>query len=165
MMDGPEVVRGSIPSAHEKTGLFSSRTWTLVITDRRLLLAQATSELTKAAIEQARAERQDAGGGFLSQWKGQLHASMHFAERYAAMTPDAILAETAGNLALTPPEVRTVKVERKTEGGGEDSVDREHLRITLETTGGKRTFNTDDETPRLADARALLAATFGPAVR
>jgi hypothetical protein len=81
-------------------------------------------------------------------------------KRYLALNPDAIVAETPGNIVLAPSDVRAVKVERKTDRE-EDKPDRDYLRVTIEAASGKRVFNTDNEDPRAGDARALLASLFG----
>ncbi|MHB8891001.1 MAG: hypothetical protein ACYC65_03030 [Candidatus Limnocylindrales bacterium] len=50
-----ETVIGVIPTARIKTGLFSSKAYTLVFTDRRLILAEMTKQLLNAEIERSRA--------------------------------------------------------------------------------------------------------------
>ena len=159
-MTQDERVTGVIPLARTKTGMFSTKTYTLVVTDRRLIMAEATSAVMKDVAEDARASKKAEGGGFFSQWGAQIAASIHYADRYLALSPDAIAAETPGNIVLAPSDVRAVKVERKTDRE-EDKPDRDYLRVTIETTSGKRTFDTDNEDPRADDARALLASLFG----
>jgi hypothetical protein len=60
--------------------------------------------------------------------------------------------------------VRGIKVERETDRE-EDKPDRDYLRVTVETTSGKRSLETDNEDPRADEARALLASTFGSLVK
>ena len=165
MIAQDERVTGVIPAAKIKTGMFSTKAYTLVVTDRRLLLAEMTDAAVKRHVEEARAEKKAEGGGFLGQWGAQLGAALRFADRYLAMSPEVILAETPGNAALTPAELRSIKVERKKDRGGDDEPDRDYLRITIEAGSGKREFNTDGEHPKVDQARALLAATFGAIVR
>ena len=166
MLTGERIV-GVIPTARIKTGLFSKKAYTLVVTDRRMILAEMTNAALKGAIEEARATRKAEGGGFFGQWGAQIGASIDFAKRYLSMTPEAILAETPGNVALLPGDVKSIKVERKTERRNEDNIggDRDYLRITVEAQGTRREFNTDGEDPRADSARGLLAATFGQLVR
>jgi hypothetical protein len=167
MLAGERIV-GVIPTARIKTGLFSKKIYTLVVTDRRLILAEMTNDALKGAIEEARAARKAAGGGFFGQWKAQLEASISFANRYFSMPPEVIITETLGNLAFGPGDVKRIKVERKTERNNDEDhigVDRDFLRITIEAQGIKREFNTDGENPSVDAARGLLAAIFGPAVR
>jgi hypothetical protein len=160
-----ETVLGAIPDARIKTGLLRQEAWVLVLTDQRLLGARVTDDLRKHVVEQARAQAKASGSGFFGQWGAQIKASFTLAQRYCAMTPEAILAETPGNWALWPGQVSSIKVERKSRGGGDDSPDVDYLRTTIETPGGKGTCETNDDNPRQRQVQALLARTFGPVVR
>ena len=60
--------------------------------------------------------------------------------------------------------MRGIKVERKTDRE-EDKPDRDYLRVTVETTSGKRVFATDGEAPLVDQARAMMATTFGSLVK
>ena len=161
-----EVVIGVIPSAKTKTGMFSTAAYTLVVTNYRLLLARMTNDLAKENTAQVRAEAKAQGAGFFGPWGAQLKAAFAFAQRYMAMHPEAILAESPGNGFVAPSQVRQVKVERKLRSTGSDVEDSQpYLRITIETTAGKTTYDTDGETPNVNDAKLLLSRTFGPLVR
>jgi hypothetical protein len=160
-----ETVLGAIPDARIKTGLLKSEAWVLVVTDQRLLGARVTDDLIKHVIEQARAQAKASGSGFFGQWGAQINASFTLGQRYCAMTPEAILAETPGNWALWPGQISSIKVERKSRGGGDDSPDIDYLKITIETPGGEGTYETNDDNPSQREVQVLLARTFGPAVR
>jgi hypothetical protein len=161
-----EVVIGVIPSAKTKTGMFSSTAYTLVVTNYRLLFAKMTNDLVKENTAQVRAEAKAQGAGFFGQWGAQLKAAFAFAQRYLAMHPEAILAETPGNGFVAPAQVRQIKVERKwRSAGSDDDSSQPYLRITIETTAGKTTYDTDGETPGVNDAKLLLSRTFGASVR
>lgn len=161
-----ETVLGAIPDARIKIGLLKSETWVLVVTDQRLLAARVTDELVKSIAEQARARAKESGSGFFGQWGAQLKASFALGQRYCAMAPEAILAETPGNWALSPGQVSTIKVERKSRSsGGDDDSSIDYLRITIEASGGKGTYETNDDKPGQREVQALLARTFGPVVK
>jgi hypothetical protein len=161
-----ETVLGAIPDARIKIGLLKSETWVLVVTDQRLLAARVTDELVKSIAEQARAQAKESGSGFFGQWGAQLKASFALGQRYCAMTPEAILAETPGNWALSPGQVSTIKVERKSRSSsGDDDSSIDYLRITIEAAGGKGTYETNDDKPGQREVQALLARTFGPVVK
>jgi hypothetical protein len=161
-----ETVIGIIPSARMKTGFFSSKAFTLVFTDRRLILAEMTKELRNAEVERARAEAKAEGGGRLSQLGAQLKGSFSFGAQYLGADPGAILAERPGNAALAPADVRSLKIERKTRNAGsDDDFEQQFLKITIETAAGKQAYETDAEKPKLDEARALAARVFGAAVR
>jgi hypothetical protein len=160
-----ETVIGVIPTARIKTGFFSSKAVTLVFTNRRLILAEMTKDLVNAEIERSRGAAKEQGGGFLSQWSAQLKSSFSFGSQYLAADPEAILAETPGNSALGPADVRSMKIERKTRNAGSEDLEQLHLKITIETAAGKQAYDTDAEKPKLDEARAMAASVFGPAVR
>jgi hypothetical protein len=163
-----ESIIGVIPNARIKTGMFSTTMYTLVFTNYRLLMAEATKDVVARLIEQARASKKADGGGFFAQWGAQLGASIHFADHYRGLTPDQVLAESPGNGALTPADVRELKFESKSKDVGNDDspVHQDYLKITLVTAAGKKQeFNTDTEDPDVRTARAMAASVFGGAVR
>ncbi|MEI7745596.1 MAG: hypothetical protein WCK58_17810 [Chloroflexota bacterium] len=161
-----EAVIGIIPAARIKTGMFSSKTYTLVFTSVRLLLAEARKELVTAEIERARAEAKAGGSGFMGQWGAQLKTSGRFGQHYLGADPAAIIAETPGNGALTPADVRSIRIERKSRNAGsDDDFEQDYLRITIETGSAKHTFETDGEQPKADEARRLAASVFGGAVK
>ncbi len=159
-----ETVLGVIPDARMKTGFMKTERWVLVVTDQRLLGARLTDELVKYVVEQARAQAKASGSGFFGQWGAQLKAGFALSQRYNGMPPDAILAETQGNWALYPGQVSSIRVEHKSRGDVDDTTI-EYLKITIETPGGKGSYETNDDKPSQREVQALLARTFGPAVR
>jgi hypothetical protein len=162
-----ETVIGVIPAARIKTGFFSSKAFTLVFTDRRLILAETTKDLISAETERSRAAARERGGGFLSQLGAQLKSGITFGSHYLAADPATILVESPGNTALGPGDVRALRIERKTRSSGSDDdvTEQQFLKITIETAAGKQTYDTDAEKPKLDEARAMAASVFGPAVR
>jgi hypothetical protein len=160
-MQGEQVV-GVIPLARTKTGFFSSKAYTLVFTNYRLIIAEARKDLVDAEVARSRAVAKAGGSGFLGQIGAQIKASNTFGRHYMAWDPDSILAETPSNTALAPPEIRGLKVDRKSRNvGSDDDFEQEYLRITLETASGKRTYDTDAEQPDLAEARLLVDRLLG----
>ena len=161
-----ETVLGAIPHARIKTGMFTSENWVLVVTDQRLLGARVSDDLIRRIVEQARAQAKASGSGFFGQWGAQLKAGFAIGQRYSAMPPEAILAETPGNWALWPGQVGSIKVERKTRpAGGDNDITIDYVRITIEAAGGKGTYDTDDDRPNQREVQALLRRIFGPIVR
>ena len=160
-----ETVLGAIANARFKTGMFKAEKWILVVTDQRLLGARLSDEVVRGIADQARAQARASGAGFFGKWGAQLKAAFAIGQRYCAMAPEAILAETPGNWALWPGQVSAIKVERKSRSGGEDGPDLDFLKITIEAAGGKGTYDTEDDDPGQREVQALLARTFGPVVR
>jgi hypothetical protein len=139
--------------------------YVLVVTDRRLIGAKVTGDLLKQIIEEARAQAKSAGKGFFGQWGAQIGASASLGRRYSGMAPEAILAETPGNWALYPPQVRAIHVSRHDREGPDGGIMSRYLSLSIETQQGKLHYDTDTENPDRDAARAMLAHTFGPAVR
>jgi hypothetical protein len=160
-----EKVIGAIGDARIKTGFLKSEEWVLVVTDQRLLGARMTSELRKQIMEEAQARAKASGSGRLGQWGAKIKAGFAIGERYSAMTPEAVLAETPGNWALSPGQVKEIKVERKSRGGDDEGPEIRYLRITLDTPAGKRSYETNDEDPDQQEVKAMLGRAFGPVVR
>ena len=162
-MDVERVV-GYIPAVRMKTGLFGSKAYTLVFTDRRLLFAELTDRVLTRLVTDARAAAKASGGGFMGQWGAQLEAAASAGRQYLAMTPEAILAETPGNLAVTPAEVRRLEIRRESrEGSG--GLDKDCLKIRIELAGRKLDLETEAELPPRDEALAMARRAFGPAVR
>ena len=146
--------------------MFSTAAYTLVVTNYRLIFARMTNDLVKQNTERVRAEAKAGGAGFFGQWGAQLKAAFAFAQRYLDMEPAAILAESPGNGFVDPSQVRQLKVERKwRSAGSDDDNSQAYLRIIIETTAGKTTYDTDGETPNANDAKLLFSRTFGALVR
>src|SRR5450756_1321745 len=72
-------------------------TYTGVVTSQRVIFAQITSEMLKAAVQQSRDQAKAEGKGFSGQWSEQLKATWGYSQRYLTIPPQAILAETPGN--------------------------------------------------------------------
>ena len=159
-----ETVVGVISQAKRKTGLFSSTTYALVVTDRRLLLAEQTSEVAKRQAAEAKEWAQAAGKGVVGQWAASTGSGLDRGRHYLQMDPAAILAEAPGNAALGPGEVREVKVDRKVMSD-EDGAIESSLKITIKTARGDATYTAPDEKPSRDEARALLSRVFGASVR
>jgi hypothetical protein len=161
-MEG-ERVTGIVTGAKLKTGLLSSKTYTLVFTDRRLILAETTKAVASANVEAARSASKAEGKGWMGQWGAQMKAAFAFGAQYFEMDPDAIVAETPGNPVVTQADVARFKVDRKMRSNGDD--DQPYLRITIEGPAGKREFKTGSDEPSEQAVRAMAAGVFGAAVR
>jgi len=127
--------------------------------------SRLTDELAKSIAEQARAQGGASGSGFFGQLGAQLKPSFAVGQRYCAMAPEAILAETPGNWALLPGQVGSITVERKSRPEGEDGPDFDFVKDHDRGGGGKGTYETDDDRPGQREVQALLARTFGSVVR
>lgn len=86
-----------------------SKTYSLVITDRRIIFAELTKERITSMVNKARDAAKARGKGFMGQWGAQLGTSFAYHEVYWQMVPDAVLAETPGNFAIDRSEFKEAK--------------------------------------------------------
>ena len=131
-----EGVRAVIPNATLRSGFMGvkSKSYTLILTDRRVIFAQITMAMMKQLVADARDGAKPEGKGFLGQWGAQLSAYSAWAQRYLEMSPDQALAETAANFAIERSDI--TKTSMKTRHGyNEDIATSEH--VVIKTTGKK----------------------------
>ena len=97
-----ERVISVIPNARLKVGMMGLKciSYTLVLTERRIIFAEITSAMLKQAVADAREEAAGKGKGFFGQWGAQLGAYGRFAEAYLEKEPEASLAENPRNFAI-----------------------------------------------------------------
>ena len=160
-----ETVIGVIPAARIKTGLFSSKAYTLVFTDRRLLLPEMTEQAVRRGDGAELARRRRKGGGRLSPWSAQLKTSVSFGAQYLGADPAAILAETPGNTTLNPGDVRSIGVgaedAQRGLGGPRAGAPPDHHRDSrrqADLRHGQREAEAGEK-------RAIAAPAFGPVLR
>jgi hypothetical protein len=160
-MQGEQVV-GIIPAAQVKTSFFGSKTVALVFTTHRLILAEGTKELISAEIARAREAAKAGGSNVFGQIGAQLKSGSSWGMQFAGADPEAVLAQVPGNQAYAASDIKELKVDRRTRTvGGEDGIDQEFLKITLETSDGKRTYETGSEFPKVDEARRMVAWFMG----
>ncbi len=108
--------------------------YTLIMTNQRLVFAQLTPAMLKVAMESARADAKSEGGGFFKQWGAQISASFQYAEKYWQIAPDAALAETPGNFVIDRGAILKMKLHA---GMTRDEAADDPDYVTIKTTGGK----------------------------
>ena len=108
-------------------------TYTIVVTNRRMILAQMTQSLLNAAIMEAQAKAKAEGKGFFAIVKDQMAAQFRFALRYETMPPDQSLAETAGNFAIENTQITAITLKLNDSGEMEYT----EFKIIIESSGGK----------------------------
>lgn len=131
---GGETVIGVLANATQARG-FGRKTYNLVVTDQRIILAELTSKMIAAEGERVAKEAKERGENFLAQMGKRALAGVNLFERYYQMAPDAILAENKDNAAIPIAEIRSCDVDR---GEGNNLA-----RVTLQSPQGKSTFTFD----------------------
>ncbi len=152
---GQEKVLGIIPNAR-RSKLFGYDTFTLVVTEKRMILAQLTAQMLKTAVAEAQAKAKAEGKGFFAIMGEQMTAQLQYAKRYEGMSPDAALAETSGNTSMDNSSISAIDV-RIT--GDEDSTTSE-FGITIRSSAGK----TELLIPKDDRCIETLKAAFGDRV-
>ncbi len=137
-----EKVTGVIPAL--STGWLGRQSYSLIVTDHRLIFAKYSSELMKQEREKAVAGLDDKG--FFGRWKASVSSGFNFHERYYEMDPETILKEDEDNYEITPEEIESVK----TKSGNWDL---EHSKsqaneMTIKWSGGKEKFKFHQMNPK-----------------
>ncbi len=117
--------------------------FTGVITNRRMIFAQMTSEMLKDAAKIAKDQAKTEGKGFWGQWSDQLRATFAYAQRYRTMPPSAILAETQGNFAVDNNAIHEIKLKLK--DIGQRDMDLHEFEIEIASHSGKFAFRMDEK--------------------
>lgn len=133
---GAEEVIGVIGNAKKEKMLgISSDTFSLIVTSRRMIVAQLTQSMMNAAIAESQAKAKAEGKGYFGQIKDQFAAMFQYALRYESMPPDQALLETPGNFAIENMQVTSITMKLKSTGIDDDTY--EEFRMILQTPGGK----------------------------
>lgn len=131
-----EEVLGVIPNARKMKMLGAAwDTYTIVVTGRRMILAQLTQQMMNVAIAEANARAKAEGKGFFGIIGSQLSASFGFGKRYETMSPDVALTETPGNVAIDNTRITAIHISLL--GTSSSSTEWEEFRMILETMDGK----------------------------
>jgi len=130
--------------------------YTLVVTNQRAILAQRTKAVEAAAG--------GAGGGGLGRLFSRRPAAPPLGQRYLAMPPDAILAETTGNVSLAPGGIGSVEIQAG-ETPNDDAPPTRYVLIRLLGPQGDVQLFSTGEPPPIAMVRELLRPAFGPMLR
>lgn len=124
------------------------KTFSLIITDRRLIFAELTKEKITAMVNEARDAAKAEGKGFFGQWGAQLGTSFNYHQAYWQMAPEAALAETPGNFAIERPAFRGAKFKV---GATYDDGRNEPDELVIKHDGGKLTFRVNGSLGGLKD--------------
>lgn len=165
-IQAPAVVRGS--ELESVMGvMFLKKTKSLgrydsfggVVTNKRLILAQVTSDMLKDAINKARDQAKSEGKGFFEQWSEQLQASFGYIQKYLLMEPSAILSETPSNFAIDNSSIQEIKLNLK--NIGQTKLKQYEFEIEIKSNKGKYQFRMDDKNEYVT----LLRQTYGEKVK
>lgn len=132
---GGELIIGIIPAMRRKTGVLSSQTYTLVVTNRRLIFATLTADALRQAAADAAREAKEQGKGFWGRTKDTMMSQQRIYQAYMNSHPEAILVENAGNYALENSTIDTVFI--KSGRFDQDSNRQDDDELHIKTASGK----------------------------
>jgi len=133
-------------------------TYTIVVTNRRIIFARMTQAMLNAAITEAQAKAKAEGKGFFAIMKEQLAAQFQFSRRYETMNPDQALAETTGNKSLENGRITAINMKLRDSGSGE--MEYTEFRMVIDSPEGKFEFMIGED-DRFIN---LLKSTYGEKV-
>jgi len=157
--DGEQTV-GVIPNAKRMKSMGRYDSFALVVTTRRMIVAQLTSEMLTKAANDARENAKSEGKGFFAAWGAQLKTAFTYSGKYLEMPPDSIIAETPGNFALENSAISEIKVDIKKEYRG-TNVTPKDFELHIQTPSGTYTYRTDDND----NYTKLLKQVYGERVK
>ncbi len=155
-----ERLVGVVPLVRKQKSFGRMDTYTLILTESRMVFAQLTNDMMKRAAAEAQRKGKEEGKGFLARWGDQLKACMSFADRYWQMSPEAALSETKGNFALPNSSIRKVKVSGTS--SDDDDTTPAGTELKIEAVTGRYEFRVDGKPDSVKDA---LKGVFGELVR
>lgn len=157
--DGEELL-GFIPALKKKTGLFRTKTYTLVVTNRRLIFAELTNKMMQAAV--AEANEASKGKGMLARMKEAATSQQRIYSRYYNLTAEEILRENPENFALNNDEVKKVRMHIGDFYADQGNKQSDTMVIQTTREKIKLVFHYDNST---AEARKVLWRAFGNKVK
>ena len=84
-----------------------------LLTLQHLVFARLTTEMTRAASDQAKQDAKSQGKGFFGQWGAVMGANRAIVEQYYQMPVEAILRQHPDNFVVPTSQVRKVTFSRK----------------------------------------------------
>ena len=140
---GGEQVIGVIGNARKMKMLGAAwDTYALVVTNRRMILAQLTADMLNAAYKEAAERAKAEGKGFLEQWTHQMTVAFQSCPKYETMPPEYALAETNGNRAIENLRISTINMKEKS---NRDTVEFAEFIMTVQSADGKFEFHIGED--------------------
>ncbi len=144
------------PSSLKKS-LFKTESWTIIITDKRLVFAKYTPDIIKKEAMERKESAKEEGRSKIGQFFAQASASFTWYKRYYEMTVDEALKENAENFFLVPQDVINYQVkEGRTFTDSDGQVDKNPNELILNTNKGKMVFVTKSDFRQLRDSLNAL---------
>lgn len=153
-----ERVLGVIPGL--SSGFFGQRSYTMVVTDQRLIFAEFTNELMKKEHEKNMKKWKEKGEGFWSKLKTSMSSNFKFHNRYHNMHPVEILNESPNNYEIRLNDVKSAKL--RTGTYHPESEKAPTHKMIIKWNGGKEKFTFERIEPK--QVKEILTPVLGPRV-
>ncbi len=108
------------------------KTYSLIITDSRLVFAELTRDKVSAAAAGARDAARAEGKSVWRRWRAQMSAPATIHETYYQITPGEALAESPGNFAIDRSDIKELRLRT----GMVDEVRAAPDQVTIVTASG-----------------------------
>ena len=132
----------------QATGKIKTRPFTLIATNQRIILAQFSAPLMQEALVQSKSRAKGFMGKLLAGRVLLAPDVIEFCRRYFSMSPDIIVMETPGNIALNSEGINRIYVDYELDEKDEDSsirTDRYWLKIESNQGDHKFVFDADPQ--------------------
>jgi hypothetical protein len=133
---GEPQVLNVLSNAEIRSPSGTSDIYTLVFTDRQVILAKLTGEIIRDMQNKAQARSKAEGKGWLGRTRDAMKASGAVGDRYAGMASGQILGETTGNFAIDHEAVGSVSIKDVWESSNQDVPDDRWTELIFTTTSG-----------------------------
>ena len=153
-----ERIVGIIPGTQRKSGIFSLKTYNLVVTDRRVIFAEATKDMFNQAAKEALEEAKVEGKGLLARTANVFTSQQRIYQKYWNMHPDSILNETADNYAVAFSEIASIRIIRGRYNDNNQQHDQDEMHIKTNREKIKLSFAYSNESKK---AREMLQSLLG----
>jgi hypothetical protein len=154
-----EEVVGIVPHVLQPSGGVTSRQYTLILTDQRLIVAQFTGPMMMEALAQSKAKGgKGLLGGLLAGRVLTPRDIVDYTEKYWSMTPESIASESPGNFTLEIPGITAANVEHQVRGPEDEdsSIGFDRYVLTIESVQGSFSFIFDADPQDMDALRSSL---------
>lgn len=148
-----EKVMGVIPDL--RTGLLGRDSFSLIVTQKRMIFAEYTTDLMKK--ERNKAVSKSESKGMMAKLNASVSSSFNFHNRYYDMDPEEILIESPNNYEIRPEQVKSIKIRsgQWDPESGKEAVNK----MIIKWSGGKNKFNFTQMNPN--QVKDLLLPLMG----
>jgi hypothetical protein len=126
-MNGERVI-GVIPNC--TTSVLGRKSYNLIVTNHRLIMAQLTSQMIKDEAAMISQQSKQSGEGRFKRMMSTMTSGQNLYQRYFNMNPQDAVMETPGNFFVDISQIKSAKV--KSGGWDEDGKDPNELKLKWE---------------------------------